>query len=88
MVAADVQPILSAIRARSSGTVSYCDGNNTQQVAALAAKADVAVVVVGSTSSEGADRSSTSLPLHHLAYLEAAAKVQQNIINPMTVSDS
>jgi len=42
--------------------------------------ADVAIVVVGVTSSEGTDRKSLSLPSDQLAYLHAAVAAQSNTI--------
>eukprot|EP01079_Euglenida_sp_SAG-EU17-18_P006980 gene6980-6635_t len=85
VVAHAVEPILTAMRRRAAAfpqpaPVTYCDGNSTQQAAAAAGAADVAVVVVGMTSSEGTDRADTALPLHHLAYLRAVAPVQPNSV--------
>ena len=45
--------------------VHYSDGKNVSEAAALAAKADVALVFVSTTSGEGADRSTLSLGDDH-----------------------
>lgn len=43
------------------GSVAYDDGSDPARAAALAARADVALVLVATSSSEGSDRSSLSL---------------------------
>lgn len=73
MVAAGVESILDRIMADKRSDVAYTNGSDLGAVAKLAAAADVVIVVVGSTSSEGTDRTNTSLPNNHLQYLNAAA---------------
>lgn len=73
VVAAGVVSILDALLADTRAEVSFANGSDTAAAAALAAAADVSIVVVGSTSSEGTDRSNTSLPGTHLAFLKAVA---------------
>ena len=69
-------------RAGAPIAVSYAQGTTApfDDGTTLAAAADVAVVVVGTTSSEGADRSSTSLPGTQDALVEAVARA-----NPRTI---
>lgn len=60
--------------------VRYANGSDTEHAAAYARVADVAIVVVGVTSSEGTDRGSLELPSDQLAYLHAVAAAQPNTI--------
>jgi beta-glucosidase len=60
--------------------VTYNDGSDTAAAAAAAKSADVAVVMVGDTQSEGADQSSLSLPGDQDALVQAVAAA-----NPHTV---
>ena len=80
VVAPHVVSVLDSLRSQQSGQVSYASGNDTQKAVAVAAAADVAVVVVGTTSSEGTDRPSTALPAHQLAYLRAVTSVQRRTV--------
>ena len=75
-----VTPILAAIRHRSAGVITYDSGAVPAKAAATAAAADVAVVVVGTTSGESVDRNGTSLPAQQLAYLKAVAASQPNTV--------
>ena len=61
-------------------TVHYSNGSDPTEAAATAASADIAIVVVGSTSSEGSDRRSTSLPHRQLAALAAVAAAQPRTV--------
>ena len=56
-----ITPLAGLSAAGGAGTVSYDDGTDTTKAAAAAKAADVAVVFVGSLSSEGSDRKSLSL---------------------------
>jgi len=68
-------------RARSTNaTVTYDEGRDLRQAAEAAAKADVAVVVVGDTSSEGSDRATLALPADQDALIEAVAAVQPQTV--------
>jgi hypothetical protein len=83
VAAAGVASILSSLQHRADAdgtTVVYTSGNDVAAAVAAAKSADAVVVVVGSTSSEGTDRSNTSLPAAHLAYLHAVAAAQPNTI--------
>eukprot|EP00966_Prymnesium_polylepis_P074839 1736124-Prymnesium_polylepis.1 len=68
------------MRAKAKGRVDYNNGTDLGAAAAVAAAADVAIVVVGSTSSEGTDRRSTALPAEQLRYLRAVAAVQSRTV--------
>jgi beta-glucosidase len=58
------QGLNNALRSKgSSATVTYNNASNVTEAAALAAKSDVAVVMVGDISREGVDRSSLALPV-------------------------
>jgi beta-glucosidase len=61
-------------------SVSYNDGSGIAQAAAAAKSADVAIVMVGDTESEGADQPSLSLPGNQDQLVEAVAAA-----NPHTV---
>uniref|UniRef100_A0A7S2IVB9 Probable beta-glucosidase G n=1 Tax=Haptolina brevifila TaxID=156173 RepID=A0A7S2IVB9_9EUKA len=63
-----------------AASVTFDEGNDARAAAATAAAADVAVVVVGSTSCEGADRSSVELPEGQLSYLRAVAAAQPRTV--------
>jgi hypothetical protein len=85
-----VRPILSAIqhrhsiqhsdRARDGSSVEYDDGTESTRAAKVAAAADVAIVVVGTSSGESHDRNGTSLPQEQLTYLRAVAAVQPRTV--------
>jgi beta-glucosidase len=60
--------------------VTYNDGSDPQAAAALAASADVAIVVVATTSSEGSDRANLSLPDAQNAYVSAVAAAQKQSV--------
>ena len=64
----------------STATVTYHDGADPPAAAALAASSDVAVVMVGDTLTEGADRSNLSLPGNQDALVSAVAAA-----NPRTI---
>lgn len=55
--------------------VHYDDGTNVTRAAELAAAADVVLVFVGTTSSEGSDRGTLDLDAGSLAAISAVAKV-------------
>ena len=68
-------PFPAANGSSSSGTkVTYYGGSDPTQVAQAAAAADLAVVFVGTSSKEGADRVSLSFPDDQNAAVAAAAK--------------
>lgn len=67
-------------RAGSSATVSYADGSDTDQAAAAAKSADVALVFVKDDESEGGDRPDLRLPGKQDALISAVAAA-----NPHTV---
>jgi beta-glucosidase len=69
-----------ATRAGAMTAVRTDDGSDPTRAAALAAGSDVAVVVVGDTSREGADRSAMSLPAGQDALIDRVAAA-----NPDTV---
>jgi beta-glucosidase len=71
-----------------SDGVSYDDGMDSARAAKVAAAADVAVVVVGISSGESADRNGTSLPTAQLAYLRAVAAAQPNTVVVLTAPGS
>jgi len=69
---------LDGIRQRAAqlaigANVTYDDGSDVARAAALAATSEVTVLVVGCTSSEGADRPSLSLPSGQDELVEAVA---------------
>ena len=64
----------------STATVTYHDGADLPAAAVLAASSDVAVVMVGDTLTEGADRSNLSLPGNQDALVSAVAAA-----NPRTI---
>jgi len=74
---AQVVSPLQGLQERGGAAVKVSDGGND---ASLAASADVAVVCVGLTSSEGGDRPSLALPLEQDALVRAAYAV-----NPHTI---
>jgi len=74
-----VVSILSAVQEQAS-SVNYANGSDTKAAAALAKEADVAIVVVGVTSSEGTDRTDLNLPADQLAYLRAVAAAQPRTV--------
>lgn len=83
VAASHVTPILAAVQQRAAadgGRVTYSSGQDARSAGRLAAAADVAVVVVGTTSGESADRNSTSLPADQLDYLRAVARAQTKTI--------
>ncbi|MCW2543775.1 MAG: glycosyl hydrolase [Frankiales bacterium] len=58
----DPVTVLAGIRARAKGvTVTYDDGSDATRAAAVAAAADVAIVVVGDIESEGSDKACVSM---------------------------
>jgi beta-glucosidase len=67
-------------RAGSGVTITYADGSNSTTAANNAAAADVAVVVVGLSSSEGSDRSSFNLPSGQDSLISAVAAANPNTI--------
>ena len=54
---------IAAAVGRGGGSVTYDDGSDLARAAALAARADVALVFAASDSSEGGDRRSLTLTL-------------------------
>ena len=56
--------------------MSYDSGVNATRAAALAAAADVAIVVVATSSGEGADRADLSLPAWQDSLVAAVAAAQ------------
>jgi beta-glucosidase len=64
----------------STATVTYDDGADPPAAAALAASSDIAIVMVGDTLTEGADRSNLSLPGNQDALVSAVATA-----NPRTI---
>ena len=64
----------------SPATVIYNDGADLSAAAALAASSDIAIVMVGDTLTEGADRPGLSLPGNQDGLVSAAAKA-----NPRTI---
>lgn len=64
--------------ATESYTVAYDNGNNLETAAAVAKAADVAIVVLAQTSSEGKDRTNMTLPQSEV--VSAVAAVQPNTI--------
>ena len=91
VVASGVTSILAAVRCRAVASgrhagaapphqVRYANGSDPAAAAAVAAGADVAIVVVGATSSEGTDRASAALPADQLAYLHAVAAKQPRTV--------
>ena len=80
VVAAHVDSVLSGVQRRSSASVHFHNGSDAGSASTAAAAADVAIVVVGSTSSEGTDRPSTALPPEQLRYLSAVASAQPRTI--------
>ena len=71
---------IAAAVGRGGGSVTYDDGSDLARAAALAARADVALVFAASDSSEGADRRSLSLDDGADALITAVAAA-----NPKTV---
>jgi beta-glucosidase len=69
-----------ARRAGAAATVRADDGSDPARAAAVAAASDVAVVVVGDTSKEGADRPTMALPAGQDALIARVAAA-----NPRTV---
>lgn len=67
-----------AILSPSTPRVVYDDGSNLTRAAVVAAAADVAIVVLASTSSEGSDR--TTLRLENDALATAAGKAQARTV--------
>lgn len=65
---------------RSTATVTYHDGAVLPAAAALAASSDIAIVMVGDTLTEGADRPNLSLPGNQDALVSAVAAA-----NPRTI---
>jgi beta-glucosidase len=80
VAASRVTPILSAIRSHAAGKVSYSSGRDLDEAVRVAREAEVAVVVVGTTSGESSDRNGTSLPADQLAYLKAATAAQKKTV--------
>jgi beta-glucosidase len=64
----------------STATVTYHDGAERPAAAALAASSDIAVIMVGDTHTEGADRSSLSLPGNQDALVSAVAAANRRTI--------
>ena len=64
----------------STATVTYNDGVDLPVAAALAASSDIAIVMVGDTLTEGADRSNLRLPGNQDALVSAVATA-----NPRTI---
>jgi beta-glucosidase len=60
--------------------VTYNDGTNVTQAVALAQSAQIAIVVVATSSSEGSDRTNLSLPAWQDALVAAVAAVNPNTI--------
>lgn len=79
VVAAHVDSIVAAI-ARTAREVRYSNGSDVRSASTMAAAADAAVVVVGTTSCEGTDRPHTGLPSEQLRYLHAVAASQPRTI--------
>jgi beta-glucosidase len=61
-------------------TVTYLDGTNLAAAVAAAQAADVAIVVVATTSHEGADRVNLSLPLYQDELAAAVAAAQPKTV--------
>jgi beta-glucosidase len=59
-------------------TVMYSDGSDVAEAVQLATQADVAIVVVAATSSEGSDR--TTLDLQQAALAQAVAQAQSRTV--------
>lgn len=70
----------TCLPARAAINVTYMDGSDPVAAAALAASVDVAVVVVATSSHEGADRTNLSLPLWHDQLVEAVAAAQPKTV--------
>lgn len=75
--------VLQAVRARAAAAghpasaVTYLNGSDPMAAAALAAQADVAIVVVAVTAAEGTDRADLMLPREQSAYVQAVGKSQK-----------
>lgn len=83
VAASYVTPILAAIQQQAAAAgmrVVYSSGQDARSAGRLAAAAEVAVVVVGTTSGESADRNGTSLPADQLEYLRAVARAQTKTV--------
>eukprot|EP01052_Picozoa_sp_SAG31_P026697 SAG31_NODE_2440_length_5690_cov_23.385262_3_plen_270_part_00 len=77
VLAGQVPTIATALQRRSAHAVAFANGtSDLDRATHIARDADVAVVVVGTSSSEGSDRASLQLPPDQLRYLSAVAGVQ------------
>lgn len=59
-------------------TINYYYGNDPQTAASIAAKADVAICVLATTSSEGSDRKNLALPDEQVSICQAVGQVKKN----------
>eukprot|EP01051_Picozoa_sp_SAG22_P005736 SAG22_NODE_350_length_11853_cov_3.693211_12_plen_662_part_00 len=83
-------PLSSIKAAYSAATATYDDGKDSTKAAAAAKAADVAIVFVGTLSSEGSDRKSLSLddggPMStQNALIEAVAAAQPEVVVVLSV---
>lgn len=69
-----------ALGARLGADVAYGDESDLEAAAQVAAAADVAIVFVGASSSEGTDRADLSLPAEHDQLIQAVASAQKNVV--------
>jgi len=74
-----VSPVVG-ITNRFSGKVEYNQGTNITEAVAIAKQADVAIVFMATTSSEGADRVNLSLPYHEELLASAVGAAQPNTV--------
>lgn len=71
---------MDGIKTRFSQTITSGDENNIPKAVAAAKAADVAILFLGTTSSEGADRQNLSFPFNQEALVNAVIKVQPNTV--------
>jgi len=64
---------------QSAVDIEYYNGKDPQAAATLAASADVAICVLATSSSEGGDRSSLSLPADEISICRAVGKAQKTV---------
>jgi len=60
--------------------VTYYSGTDPQTAASMAAKADLAICVLATTSSEGSDRPNLSLPAQQISICNAVGQAQKKTI--------
>lgn len=82
-----ITPLAGISAAAGKGKVTYDPGNDTASAAAAAKAADVAVVFVGSLSSEGSDRKSLSLDDGSVSAIKEQDALIEAVVaaNPKTV---